>query len=173
MDKSFLINIHNIFIATRFDITSPVGLAYMKLAKQQIDNGGQNKLFLNDVKEEYLKSRLAWWEPLSLSDKITPSLNVGQNFVKVYSHVLSKIIYLLKEEDFVQAYEVIDAFHWIPDAITRGIKINWVSFFISVVIPLGVRWGMNFADELFALLTLSRFSKIRVNIALSHAKRKL
>lgn len=162
IDNVFLLNTHIIFIAARFDIHFPLNLEYIKLVKQHFDSGGENTLFLDDMHKIHVQSSLEQQADFSLSRAKSVSVSVDQNFMKLYSCALSEIIHLLQEGDFDQAYDVIDAFHWLPETVANGGKVDYVSFFTSMIIPLSEKWGTSFVEELYSLLRLNWLSKIQI-----------
>ena len=140
----------------------------MKLVKRNFDNNGLNKPFIDEAYKLYFQEGLEW-KALSLSDSISTSINVEQNFMKMFSRALSEIIHLLQKKDFDQAYDIIDAFHWLPEDIAHGIRVNLVNFFITKVVPLSKKWGTSFVEELYDLLSINKFAKIRIQIQMKIA----
>ena len=168
MDKVFLLNISTIFIAIRFDIKYPFSIELLSVTKRNFDNGGLNEPFLAECQKIDMLRSLEWcMSPLS-GEKST-SVSVDQNFVKVFSRVLSEVICLLQEGSLEQAYDVVDAFHWLPKAVASGEKIRYVDFFINRIIPLRKKWGTTFTDELYSLLSLNKFAKMRLRMKMGHS----
>ena len=58
--------------------------------------------------------------------------------------VMSKLINMLHENNFEQAFDLIDAFHVLPELIAREISINYNEYYDIYIKPLGIKWGISF-----------------------------
>ena len=161
MDKSFLINVSRVFVAVRFDIKFPANNELVSIVKYHWDNGGFNKSFMEEVFSSNVIMN-SEWEALSLSDATSTRVWVDQNYMRIISRALSDVIRLLYKSSYQQAYDIVDAFHWLPELIALGDKIDIVRFFSSYIMPLDRKWGTSFTEELYNNLPLSKFDRLRI-----------
>jgi len=150
MDRVFLINIHRIFVIIRSNINNNENIKLLSLVKNNFDRGGLNATFLNDIYSLQLMLK----NPILdyLSNEISTSIDFDQRFNRIFIFVLTKTIQLLQENATEQAYDLIDAFHVLPELVADEIKVDYADFYNIYVKPLSSRWGTSFTGELYNLL---------------------
>ena len=146
VDKSFLININKIFVLIRFDINHQANIELLSLVKKHFGLQGQNNNFLDDVHKS--SKMVQDYVSNVLIDKTSININVEEKFKRIFSYVLTKLIYLLKKNKFIQAYELIDAFHFFPELAAEGIETNYSHFMEIYIKPLKAKLEEQFFTEL-------------------------
>ena len=161
MEKDFLLNIHTLFVAIRYDIENPVNIKVLRTIKDNLEMGGLNGPFIKDMNTLYNLENSTWLSEL-IGRKTHINEKFEQNFKRIFNRILEKTIHMLEEKDFRPAYDVIDAFHWLPEAMAKEVKINFADFFADKVMPLSKNCGVSFVTELFDLLSVNRFTRVRL-----------
>jgi len=69
-------------------------------------------------------------------------------------YILDRLVSLLDQREFEQAFDIVDAFHWLPESIAYEREIHYVNFYDTYVIPLGRRWGDALVNDLTNLLPM-------------------
>ena len=146
------------------DIENPINIILLHVVKNNFKNGGQNALLLKEIRESESIGTSDW-----LSDAFSDDI-VDDNFEKIFSHALDKTIILFHEKKFDQAYDMIDAFHWLPETIAYNWKVNYLLFFSTRIIPLSKKWRAFSAEEFLDLLSVNWLTraKLRKKIKFAH-----
>ena len=167
MDRIFIYNIYRSFILIRLDINHPANSELLRLIKSNLEMGGQNFQFIDGInKSAILKDYAADM----LSHETSTAEGEAQDFEKLFNYILEKTIHLLQENDFAQAYDIIDAFHWFPESVATRTKIRYVNFFTIYLIPLNTKWKIPLANEVLSLLPISGITKVILQVKIKMAK---
>jgi len=151
MDKNFILNIYIIFITVRFKIDHPASRELIKLLRCNLLREGKNDTFVNDILNSTILKENKDYD-IHMSYEKSIAVNVEPYFTKLYMHILDRLVKLLDEHEFEQAFDIVDAFHWLPESIAYERKIYYVDFFSIYVVPLGKKWGDSLVNELSNLL---------------------
>jgi len=94
--------------------------------------GGKNALFLDDVRQSEVLRGYIFYGVIFSEQKCNANIDVDPDFSTLYSYVLDRVILSLQKGSFDEAYDIIDVFHWIPEAIVKERKIDDVDFCSSM-----------------------------------------
>jgi len=140
IDDLFLINIHQIFVMLRSEITHASNVEALCLIRDNLRAKGLNDELLNGVQ----KSSQALKDHIYdiLEDGEASGVDIEHRDEETLSIIFEAIINLLQEGSFEQAHDLVDAFHVFPEliAIYKG-KIDHADYFNIYINPLKAKWG--------------------------------
>jgi len=145
MEKNFLLNVKAVFISIRLDIRHPANLELLHLVRKHFMGEGKNISFLNDVKQSEILRGYIFYGIIQSEQSSTITTDVDPNFIKLYNYALDRAILSLQENSFDEAYDIIDAFHWLPESIANEWEIDYATLFASSTKQLS-KWPSFFSD---------------------------
>jgi len=150
VDRALLINTHRIFVLIRANIDHLANSELLGLVMKGFKSGGLNSTFIDDVNNS--QPTLKDYVSEMLTTDTGTFICTDNNFETLFAHVLLRLMHLLDEGNSTMAYDIIDAFHVLPELAADGIKIDYADFFRIYVEPLGVKWGTSLLEEFSALV---------------------
>ena|GEM_PF-6955036 len=160
MDKIFIVNVYVVFTAVRLRINQPDCIELLRVLRDNLASGGDNESFISNVQvSETLKDVAS---EIGLHNETSAKIKIAPAFSRLYVYISDVVIKLLEEHSFEQAYDIIDAFHWLPESLANERKVDYVEFFVVYVMPLGEKWGKDLVNELLRLLPVSRLTRTRI-----------
>ena len=164
MEKNFVDNISRCFIMIRFNIwhniVNPTDIELLKLVKHHLEHGGNNSCFIDDIRELSFIHDYSF-DNLVLRYESSEVIKVKKHFIKLFNYVIEKAVHLLQEKEFEQACDLIDVFHWYPEAVAQEGKIYYNDLFTRLIL-LSRKWGTALAKDIYSIMHLKALTRIRI-----------
>ena len=140
------------------------------MIKNSLEMGWKNYKFIDEINKSII---LKDYTANMLEYETNTITGEWRNFEGLFVYVLEKIIYLLQENSIDQAYDLVDAFHWLPESVAKKTKIRYIDFFTIQLIPLSEKWNIPLADDILNLLPINRFTRAILQSKIRKAKKYL